>query len=84
MSIWDISRHLVVVSLQMPLLPGFGVCISGAVLRRTRQMRSAFQPLHRCQFSRPPGPVGSVPRRLFFLKLALMVCVQALHPTQLN
>ena len=33
MSIWDISRHLVVASLQMPFLPGFGVCISGAVLR---------------------------------------------------
>ena len=33
MSIWDISRHLVVASLQMPFLPGFGVCISGAVLQ---------------------------------------------------
>ena len=50
MSIWDISRHLVVASLQMPFLPGFGVCISGAVCNRCR-IGINFG---------PPGPVGSV------------------------
>ena len=44
MSIWDISRHLVVASLQMPFLPGFGVCISGAVCNRSIGINLASRP----------------------------------------